>query len=84
MSGLVLDAGALIAIDRDDRVVLSRIQAAKEKNQPIRTNAMALAQVWRDGRGRQAGLAKALHNIVVEPVPAEDGRRAGSSSGLPG
>lgn len=81
MSGLVLDAGALIAIDRDDRVVLSRIQAAKEKNQPIRTNAMALAQVWRDGRGRQASLAKALHDIVVEPVPAEDGRRAGELFG---
>jgi hypothetical protein len=54
MSGLVLDAGALIAIDRDDRAVLSRIQAAKEKDQPIRTSAMALAQVWRHGRGRQA------------------------------
>ncbi|HZZ54068.1 MAG TPA: hypothetical protein VFE26_07265 [Trebonia sp.] len=81
MSGLVLDAGALIAIDRDDRAVLSRIQAAKEKNQPIRTNAMALAQVWRDGRGRQANLAKALHDIVVEPVPAEDGRRAGELLG---
>jgi hypothetical protein len=61
--------------------VLSRIQAAKEKNQPIRTNAMALAQVWRDGRGRQANLAKALHDIVVEPVPAEDGRRAGELLG---
>ena len=31
MSGLVLDAGALTAIDRDDRAVLSRIRAAKDK-----------------------------------------------------
>lgn len=81
MSGLVLDAGALIAIDRDDRVVLSRIQAAKEKGQPIRTNAMALAQVWRDGRGRQATLARALREIRVEPVLPEDGRRAGELLG---
>jgi hypothetical protein len=29
MSALVLDAGALISIDRDDRAVLSRIKAAK-------------------------------------------------------
>lgn len=43
MSGLVLDAGALIAIDRDDRAVLSRIQAAKEKDQPIRTSVALLA-----------------------------------------
>ena len=34
-----------------------------------------------DGRGRQATLAKALHDIVVEPVPAEYGRRAGELLG---
>lgn len=84
MSGLVLDAGALIAIDRDDRAVLSRIRAAKDKNESVRTNAMALAQVWRDGRGRQATLAKARHDIVVEPIPAEDGRRAGELLGATG
>jgi hypothetical protein len=54
MSALVLDAGALIAIDRDDRDVLAQLQDAKQNGDPVRTNAMALAQVWRDGRGRQA------------------------------
>jgi hypothetical protein len=79
MSALVLDAGALIAIDRDDRDVLAQLQDAKQNGDPVRTNAMALAQVWRDGRGRQATLAKALHDIVVEPIPAEDGERPGNS-----
>jgi hypothetical protein len=82
MSGLVLDAGALIAIDRDDRVVLSRIRAAKQEGQPVRTNAMALAQVWRDGRGRQATLARVLREITVEPVLPVDGRRAGELLGV--
>jgi hypothetical protein len=81
MSALVLDAGALIAIDRDDRDVLAQLQDAKQNGDPVRTNAMALAQVWRDGRGRQATLAKALHDIVVEPIPAEDGRKAGELLG---
>ena len=57
MNALVLDAGALVAIDRDDRAMLDRIQVATEKGQEVRTNAMVLAQVWRDGRGRQATVA---------------------------
>jgi len=44
VSALVLDAGALIAIDRDDRDVLSQIEDAQEIGDPVRTNAMALAQ----------------------------------------
>jgi hypothetical protein len=81
MSALVLDAGALIAIDPDDRDVLAQLQDAKQNGDPVRTNAMALAQVWRDGRGRQATLAKALHDLVVEPITAEDGRKAGELLG---
>jgi hypothetical protein len=77
MSGLVLDAGALIAIDRDDREMLRRVRAAHRTGEPVRTNAMAVAQVWRDGRGRQASLARALRDIDVRPILASDGRKAG-------
>ena len=57
MSGLVLDAGELIAIDRGNRDMLSIMWRARQNGQPVRTNPMALAQTWRDGR-RQALLAK--------------------------
>ena len=49
----MLDAGALIAIDRGDRQVLAQVEDADRAGDPVRTNAMAVAQVWRDGKGRQ-------------------------------
>lgn len=58
MSALVLDAGALIAVDRDDRAMLARLRAAERHGLELRTNAMVVAQVWRDSQGRQAGLAR--------------------------
>lgn len=82
MSALILDAGALIAVDRDDRRVLAEIDDADKAGDPVRTNAMAVAQVWRDGRGRQATtLARTLRTITVEPVTREDGMRAGELLG---
>jgi hypothetical protein len=77
MSGLVLDAGALIAIDRDDRDMLRRVRAARRNGEPVRTNPMAVAQVWRDGMGRQATLAKALRDMDVRSIHEVDGRKAG-------
>ena len=53
LSGLVLDAGALIALDREDQRMLRRLLRARQDGDPVRTNPMALAQAWRDGR-RQA------------------------------
>jgi hypothetical protein len=75
VSGLVLDAGALIAVDREDRPMLRRLLRARQDGEPVRTNSIALAQAWRDGR-RQATLAKALHDIV-QAITREDGLRAG-------
>ena len=80
MNGLVLDAGALIAIDRNDRDMLSRVRRAWFDGEPAVTNPMALAQVWRDGK-RQATLAKALRNVEVRAITADDGRRAGELLG---
>ena len=76
MSGLVLDAGALIALDREDHHMIRRLWRARQDGEPVRTNPMALAQAWRDGR-RQAMLARALHDIDVQSITEQDGRRAG-------
>jgi hypothetical protein len=85
MTALVLDAGALIAIDRDDRVVYEKIQKAKIQKalrlgEPVRTNPNAVAQVWRDG-AKQAQLARTLRMVEVEPITREDGYRAGELLG---
>jgi len=81
MSALVLDAGALIAIDRGDADVVTQVERALGSHRPVRTNAMAIAQVWRDHRGRQARLARILRGVEVEPITREDGFRAGELLG---
>jgi predicted nucleic acid-binding protein len=80
VSGLVLDAGALIALDREDNRMLRRLLRARQDREPVRTNPMALAQAWRDGR-RQATLARSLRDIEVRPMTEDDGRRAGELLG---
>ncbi len=80
MTALILDAGALIAIDRDDRVVYKKIQDALRIGEPVRTNPNAVAQVWRNGT-KQARLAKTLRMVEVVPITREDGCRAGELLG---
>ena len=77
MSALVLDAGALIAVDRNDRAMLARLRAAERHGLALRSNAMVVAQVWRDSRGRQSGLARLLQAVDVRAVDHEAGRAAG-------
>src|ERR1700751_2666053 len=80
MTALVLDAGALIAVDRSDRDMHDKIEAALRVGDPVRTNPNVVAQVWRDG-AKQARLAKALRMIEVAPMTREDGYRAGELLG---
>jgi predicted nucleic acid-binding protein len=76
VKGLVLDAGALIALDRGSRDMHSEIRATRLSGAPVRTSPMALAQAWRDGK-RQARLAAAMRDIDVQAVTEKDGRQAG-------
>jgi hypothetical protein len=77
VSALILDAGALVAADRDDRVMMARLRAAQKHGLDLRTNALVVAQVWRDPHGRQASLARLLHAVDVRAVSHRDGREAG-------
>ena len=77
MTALVLDAGALVAIDRGDRLMMARLAAAQQHGLELRSNAMVVAQVWRDRQGRQATLARLLRAVDVRAIRHEDGRRAG-------
>ncbi len=77
MSALILDAGALVAADRDDRATMARLRAAQRHGLELRSNAMVIAQVLRDPRGRQASLARLLRAVDVRAVSPGDGRAAG-------
>jgi hypothetical protein len=77
VSALILDAGALVAVDRDDRAMIARLRAAQQHGLELRSNAMVVAQVWRDRHGRQANLARLLPAVDVCAVSQRDGRDAG-------
>jgi hypothetical protein len=78
VSALILDAGALVAADRDDRAMMARLHAARQHGLELRSNAMVVAQVWRDRRGRQVNLARLLRAVDVRAVSQSDGREAGA------
>lgn len=77
MSALILDAGALVAVDRDDRAMIARLRASQQHGLELRTNAMVVAQVWRYQHGRQANLTRLLRAVDVRAVSQRDGRDAG-------
>lgn len=77
MSALILDAGALVSVDRNDRAMIARLRASQQHGLELRTNAMVVAQVWRDRLGRQVNLARLLQAVDVRVVSQRDGRDAG-------
>jgi len=72
----VLDAGALIAVDRRDRAVGAQLRVLQQRGTPLRASAAVVGQVWRDGR-RQANLARVLTGVGVEALGKDDGTRIG-------
>jgi len=78
VSALILDAGALVAAERGDRATIARLRASQQHGLELRTNAMVVAQVWRDRHGRQANLAGLLQAVDVRAISQQDGRNAGA------
>ena len=74
---LVLDAGALLAVERGDRTVVALIKRERLAGNPPRTHGGVVGQVWRGGTGRQANLARLLPGVDVAPLDDDLGRRAG-------
>jgi hypothetical protein len=73
---LVLDSGALIALEGNDRGMWRRLKAALlDESIPI-THGGVVGQVWRGGP-RQARLAMALDGIDVRPLDERLGRAGG-------
>jgi hypothetical protein len=74
---LVLDAGALVAVERGDRGTIALIKGELLAGRVPITHGGVIGQVWRGGRDRQAPLARLLPALDVAPIDAALGRRAG-------
>lgn len=73
---VVLDAGALIGVDKRDRAVGAMLRVLQREGVPVRTSAGVVAQVWRD-RSRQVNLARVLSGVDVAPLEDVTSRRVG-------
>lgn len=73
---LVLDSGALIALDRGERSMWLRLKDALRAEQSLVTHGGIVGQVWRNG-ARQARLAQLLPAFDVVPLDVHLGQAAG-------
>jgi hypothetical protein len=73
---LILDAGALIAVERRDRDTLALIKQELVARRAPLTHGGVIGQVWRDGP-RQASLARLVPALDVAGLDAALGQRAG-------
>lgn len=80
---LVLDAGAFVALERNERAMWVRLKAEQVNRELPLTHAGVLGQVWRGGP-RQARLSQALAGIDIRPLDEESGKAAGRLLGATG
>ena len=82
---LVLDAGALIALERRTPRVVALLKEAVADRLLLVVPAAALAQVWR-GSPRQVAVARLLQapDVIVEPLDEVVARASGALSGRAG
>jgi predicted nucleic acid-binding protein len=83
MTGLTLDAGALIAFEKNDRRVVALIARAIERKASLVVPAGVIGQVWRDGR-RQVRLVRLLASdaVTIEALDDMRARQAGQLCGV--
>jgi hypothetical protein len=82
VSGVTLDAGALIAFGRNDRKLVTLLARVLELHQTLAVPAGVVGQVWRNG-GLQSRLSRLLASRQAD-VEALDDRRAREAGQLCG
>ena len=83
MTTVILDTGALIGFERNDRRVVAIIASVLEHHDSLIVPSGVVAQAWRDG-SRQARLARLLGSHLCEVLVLDDrqARAAGQLCGL--
>jgi predicted nucleic acid-binding protein len=84
-SGITLDAGALVALERGQGRMLALLMESVRQSRRFHVPAGVLGQTWRDGR-RQAIIARFLRadEVTVVPLDAAMARAAGELCGHSG
>lgn len=82
MAGITLDAGALIAAERNDRDFWAFYKDATREGVVMNIPAGVLAQVWRGAE--QARLAQLINSCYVVPLDEELAKAAGVLCGSTG
>lgn len=75
MTGLTLDAGALIAAERNDRCFWTHYKLALSENAEMTIPAAALAQAWRGSR--TAHIGKLAKTCTLESFTSADAKAVG-------
>ena len=70
VSGITFDAGGLIALDRNDRRVLTLVARAIERGMRLTIPATALAQAMRNP-ARQARLSRLIRQAGTDLIPLD-------------
>ena len=78
MSGIAFDAGGLIALDRNDRRVLTLVARSQERGLRITIPATALAQAIRNPT-KQARLSRLIRQIDTDLIAQTDRTRQPSA-----
>jgi hypothetical protein len=66
--GVVLDAGAFIALERRRRTMVALARILLDARTPLVTSAGVVAQVWRGGGQRQVPVAFFLKRVTVVAI----------------
>ncbi len=86
-TGIVLDTGALIALERGDKRMIALLHLALAQGRAFRVPAGVVGQAWRNARV-QVTLARFLRSEEVEIVPLDEqlarscGELCGAASAL--
>jgi hypothetical protein len=70
-AGIVLDTGALIALERGDKRMIALLRRALAQGRAFRVPAGVVGQAWRNGRV-QVILGRFLRSEGVEIVPLDE------------
>ena len=76
MAALILDTGALIAIERGDRQTAALLSVAALDGIEVITSSACTAQAWRSPT-RQVRLGRALEGCLEQPLDPERARLCG-------
>jgi hypothetical protein len=76
MIGYTLDAGALIAVERNDERILRLLKRTLDDGLEVRVPIAVVGQVWRGGP-KQARLARLLCSVEIEAMTLDLAQRIG-------